>query len=259
MLYEGLKAIPELELPWAPDLTVVPFRLRDGDDAANQRLLAAINASKRVVLSSTVLDGRFTLRACILSHRTHRDRIDECIEIVGPGRRRRPPLSAPEIRTERLVLRPIEREDAGAFARLYSDPEVVRFVGDGTVATPEETVDWVERAIARNESEGFDMRAVLLGGDVIGRCGIAVWDIEGRAEREVGYILAREHWGKGYATEAATAMRDHALAGLGMRRLIALIQHGNEASERVASKLGMEYERDVPFHGRRVRMFSLET
>jgi aromatic-L-amino-acid decarboxylase len=83
VLYEGLKAIPELELPWAPELTVVPFRLRDGDDAANQRLLAAINASKRVFLSSTVLDGRFTLRACILSHRTHRDRIDECIEIVG--------------------------------------------------------------------------------------------------------------------------------------------------------------------------------
>jgi aromatic-L-amino-acid decarboxylase len=81
-LYESLKAIPELELPWQPELTVVPFRLRDGDDEANRRLLDAINGSKRVFLSSTVLDGRFTVRACILSHRTHRDRIDECIEIV---------------------------------------------------------------------------------------------------------------------------------------------------------------------------------
>ncbi len=81
-LHEGLKAMPELELPWAPDLSIVPFRLRDGDDAANRALLAAINASKRVFLSSTVLDGRFTLRACILSHRTHRDRIDELLEIV---------------------------------------------------------------------------------------------------------------------------------------------------------------------------------
>jgi aromatic-L-amino-acid decarboxylase len=81
-LYEELKAMPELELPWPPDLTVVPFRRRDGDDAANRRLLQAINASKRVFLSSTVIDGRFTVRACILSHRTHRDRIDECIEIV---------------------------------------------------------------------------------------------------------------------------------------------------------------------------------
>jgi aromatic-L-amino-acid decarboxylase len=81
-LYEQLKAMPELELPWPPDLSIVPFRLRDGDDAANRRLLAAVNASRRVFLSSTVLDRRFTLRACILSHRTHRDRIDECVEIV---------------------------------------------------------------------------------------------------------------------------------------------------------------------------------
>jgi aromatic-L-amino-acid decarboxylase len=81
-LYEGLKAIPELELPWQPELTVVPFRLRDRDDAANRRLLSEINASRRVFLSSTVIDGRFTVRACILSHRTHRDRVDECIEIV---------------------------------------------------------------------------------------------------------------------------------------------------------------------------------
>ncbi|MGH2525500.1 MAG: pyridoxal phosphate-dependent decarboxylase family protein, partial [Actinomycetota bacterium] len=58
-LYDGLKSDALLELPWAPDLTVVPFRLRDGDDVANRRLLEAINASKRVFLSSTVIDGRF--------------------------------------------------------------------------------------------------------------------------------------------------------------------------------------------------------
>ena len=82
VLFEGLKAIPELELPWEPQLTVVPFRLRDADDGANRRLLERINASKRVVLSSTMIHGRYTIRACIVSHRTHRDRIDECIEIV---------------------------------------------------------------------------------------------------------------------------------------------------------------------------------
>jgi aromatic-L-amino-acid decarboxylase len=82
LLAEGLRSIPELELPWNIDLTVVPFRLRHGDDDANKRLLEEINASKRVVLSSTVIDGRFVIRACILVHRTHRDRIEECIEIV---------------------------------------------------------------------------------------------------------------------------------------------------------------------------------
>jgi aromatic-L-amino-acid decarboxylase len=81
-LYEALKAMPELELPWQPELTVVPFRLRDADDDANRAFLGLINASERVYLSSTVVDGRFTIRACILNHRTHRDRIDECLEIV---------------------------------------------------------------------------------------------------------------------------------------------------------------------------------
>jgi aromatic-L-amino-acid decarboxylase len=82
VLYDGLCAIPGLELPWEPELTVVPFRLRDGDDDANRRLLERINASGRVFMSSTIVQDRFTIRACILSHRTHRDRIDECIDII---------------------------------------------------------------------------------------------------------------------------------------------------------------------------------
>jgi len=82
VLYESLCAIPGLELPWEPELTVVPFRLQDGDDDANKRLLERINASGRVFMSSTIVQDRFTIRACILSHRTHRDRIDECIDII---------------------------------------------------------------------------------------------------------------------------------------------------------------------------------
>jgi aromatic-L-amino-acid decarboxylase len=86
-LHQGLKAIPELELPWEPGLTIVPFRLRDGDNDANRALLERINGSKRIFLSSTMLDGRFTLRACIVSHRTHADRIDEAIEIIARAAR----------------------------------------------------------------------------------------------------------------------------------------------------------------------------
>jgi RimJ/RimL family protein N-acetyltransferase len=101
------------------------------------------------------------------------------------------------------------------------------------------------------------MRSVFLhDGTFVGRCGIAVWKIEGRRERELGFVLAREHWGKGYATEAATAVRDHAVA-LGHRRLVALIKRGNAASEAVARKLGMAFERNVSFHGRTIQMFSM--
>ena len=90
VLYGALKGMLGFELPWEPELTVVPFRHipASGDaDAFNQRLLERINASKRVFLSSTRLNGDFWIRACIVSHRTHRDRIDEAISIIQDAAR----------------------------------------------------------------------------------------------------------------------------------------------------------------------------
>ncbi|HEY7875023.1 MAG TPA: pyridoxal-dependent decarboxylase [Actinomycetota bacterium] len=84
-LYDALVATPGFEVPWEPELTVVPFRYvpESGDaDDANRRLLELINGSKRVFMSSTMLHGNYMIRPCIVSHRTHRDRIDEAIEII---------------------------------------------------------------------------------------------------------------------------------------------------------------------------------
>src|SRR3954447_16717442 len=81
-VHDALAADPRLVVPWEPALSIVAFRLHDGDAAANRAFLERINASRRVFLSSTVVDGQFTLRVCVLSHRTHRDRIDEAIEII---------------------------------------------------------------------------------------------------------------------------------------------------------------------------------
>jgi aromatic-L-amino-acid decarboxylase len=80
--YDELSADPRLELPWPPDLSTVVFRLRDRDDAASQALLARVNASRRVHVSSTLVEGRHTLRLCVVSHRTHHDRMAEAVEIV---------------------------------------------------------------------------------------------------------------------------------------------------------------------------------
>ncbi|MEA2550756.1 MAG: hypothetical protein QOE25_525, partial [Actinomycetota bacterium] len=81
-LYDGLANEALLEIPWDPQLSVVAFCLRRGDLETNMRLLQRINASERVFLSSTLVEGRYLIRACIVSHRTHAERIDECIEIV---------------------------------------------------------------------------------------------------------------------------------------------------------------------------------
>jgi aromatic-L-amino-acid decarboxylase len=79
--YRALAAAPRLELPWPPDLSVVAFRRR-GDDETNRRFLERINASRRVFLSSTRLDDRFTLRLCILSHRSHAADVAAAIDII---------------------------------------------------------------------------------------------------------------------------------------------------------------------------------
>jgi aromatic-L-amino-acid decarboxylase len=89
-LYEELRRTPGFEVPWEPELTVVAFRYRPGSgdpERFNRRLLDRINASKRVFLSSTLIGGRFVIRACIVSHRTHRDRIEEAVDIIRAAAR----------------------------------------------------------------------------------------------------------------------------------------------------------------------------
>jgi aromatic-L-amino-acid decarboxylase len=81
---EALEIDPNIEVCWRPQLSTVAFRLAgDADDDLQAEFLRRINASKRVFLSSTRIHGRYVLRICIVSHRTHRDRIDECLEIVA--------------------------------------------------------------------------------------------------------------------------------------------------------------------------------
>ncbi|MDH5314118.1 MAG: pyridoxal-dependent decarboxylase [Actinomycetota bacterium] len=85
---EAFGADPNVEVCWRPQLSTVVFRLAGStsgaaDDERQAEFLRRINDSKRVFLSSTRIHGRFVLRVCIVSHRTHRDRIDECIEIVA--------------------------------------------------------------------------------------------------------------------------------------------------------------------------------
>lgn len=153
--------------------------------------------------------------------------------------------------TERLILRYFHVLDAEAMLRVFGDPEVMRY-GDG-VQTKEWVQAWLHTCLQRYYREwGFGPYAVIekQRGDVIGYCGLFYFlDIDGRAEVEIGYRLARSGWGQGYATEAARGVRDLAFQTLGMRRLIALIDPSNLASIRVAEKIGMAYEKEIMLDG----------
>ena len=97
----------------------------------------------------------------------------------------------PILETARLLFRRLTMNDLDSLAELYADPEVMRYVGEGT----REKLRFLIEAEAR---QGFGVWATVerSTGRFIGRCGLAVWNVEGRREVEVLYLLGRAHWGQ---------------------------------------------------------------
>jgi RimJ/RimL family protein N-acetyltransferase len=168
------------------------------------------------------------------------------------------------IATERLLLRKPRVDDARDLVDAYSDAETMRYIGDGSTTDLAGTEEAIGKWLARWEEWEIGFFVVERKDDarVVGRAGFLRWDPEtweiGGPETEIGWTLAHEHWGHGYATEAALALRDWAFGERGLTRLISLIQHGNLRSVRVAEKLGERYERDVDIRGTASRLYSLE-
>ena len=111
----------------------------------------------------------------------------------------------------------------------------------------EDARQWVERNLSRYAEHGHGLYAVMLKGneDVIGDCGVILQIVEGQKQLEVGYHFRRDHWGQGYATEAARACIGLAFQSLGAEKVISLIRPENVPSRRVAERNAMKLERQV--------------
>lgn len=155
------------------------------------------------------------------------------------------------VETERLIISPFQTSDAAAMIQVFGDPEVMRF-GSG-VQTREWVETWLLNCLADyRRRAGIGPWAVIRKDcrRVIGYCGFFYFpDVCGQPETEIGYRLARLHWGRGYATEAARAVLHYGFDVLGLSRLIAIIDPSNVRSIRVAEKLGMYCEKEVMFEG----------
>jgi RimJ/RimL family protein N-acetyltransferase len=164
------------------------------------------------------------------------------------------------IETPRLVLRELVPEDEDALAAIFADPEVMRWIGAGGVRTRRDAREAIGRQLEEYATHGYGEWATALrgSGEMVGMCGLIRWpDLDGIEEIEVAYLLARHAWGKGLATEAASAIRDWGLRQLERERLVSLVYHDNVASMNVARKIGMSWEKDVPFKGTTLALFSL--
>lgn len=157
-----------------------------------------------------------------------------------------------ELVTERLVLKPPTPADAEDAGELLGDPEVMRFLG-GAPVPPEHWDAVVAKWIARWQANGLGAFVLRRRDDgrFVGRAGILVWDTRTwthervtlagageHAQPELGWALARAHWGNGYATEAARAVRDWVHRERHVERLVSVIAPDNVASQRVAQRLG---------------------
>lgn len=168
-------------------------------------------------------------------------------------------MSTPVLETERLFFRRLALDDLDPLARLYADPEVMRFIGAGGIRSREETRRKLVEMIDAEACQGFGIWATIerATNAFVGRCGLMIWEIEGREEMELLYLLDRAYWGRGLATEAAIAVRDFAFRELSRRRLVSLIYKDNLASARVAEKAGFHREREVSLWECRVDLFSI--
>jgi RimJ/RimL family protein N-acetyltransferase len=175
------------------------------------------------------------------------------------------------LETERLLLRLPEVQDLDGYAAVFGDPQVVAFLGMAP-QTREENLTGIQRMRRHWDRHGIGLFSVVRRQDerLLGRTGFLLWDperwvsamredLDGELETEIGWTLGSEHWGHGYATEAAIACRDWALGELGLSRLVSVIAPGNTASIRVSEKIGETLEREDlpgPFD-RRVDLYSL--
>ncbi len=158
--------------------------------------------------------------------------------------------AAPELATPRLRLRQWRRADELPMMEINRDPEVTRYLNrpvDAAAASgflPEVQAHWDRHrcGIYALQTRDGPRRDVLLGFVGLAFPGF----MPALAHRlELGWRLRRDAWGQGYATEAAAAVRDHAVAVLGARDLLSIIHPENERSRRVAAKLGMTVETEV--------------
>lgn len=163
----------------------------------------------------------------------------------------------PEIETGRLILRQFSENDIPDFVRIYGDEDGMLYMGKGA-KTPQESAQSVRWKMKHWVDRGYGLWCVeeKKSGSVVGHCGVA-W-LEWMNDIEIAYLISRDHWGKGYATEAVTAAIAYGFEVVHAPQIIAIIRPDNVQSERVAEKAGLKYFKDTTNGGFPFRCFKID-
>jgi [ribosomal protein S5]-alanine N-acetyltransferase len=163
------------------------------------------------------------------------------------------------LETDRLLLREYVEEDAEAFFKLNTDPDVLRFVPDKPLLNVEQARQiLIDHPIADYRKYGFGRGACILKstGEQIGFAGLKY--LEELGEVDVAYRLMPSYWGQGLATEAALASVRFGFADLDLKRIIGLVMPENIASVRVLEKIGLRSVDGVSFWGHQFSKYAID-
>lgn len=157
-------------------------------------------------------------------------------------------MNTPILETERLMLRPFQKEDAvNVFECWESDPDVAKYMFWTSHNDIEKTKEWITFELGQVEKDDWYRFAIVLKGtsELIGT---ALIYFEEEVECwEIGYNLGKKYWGKGYTTEAMVKVIDFARKQLKISQIVGRYAKENPASGNVMKKLGFKYEKDIPY------------
>lgn len=145
--------------------------------------------------------------------------------------------------TNRLLLRKVRTSDSSSLFKIWSDPEVTKFMNiDGFTEESQamEMISHLDKLAIKKQAIRFSI-IELNSNEIIGSCGYNSFDIENE-KTEIGYEIAKEHWGKGYAPEAISALVEHAFHTLHLNRVEAKVEPENVNSIKVLQKLNFSLE-----------------
>ncbi|TBR60409.1 GNAT family N-acetyltransferase [Westiellopsis prolifica IICB1] len=163
------------------------------------------------------------------------------------------------LETQRLILRDFQQKDVYQLAPILANSRVMEFSVSGILSVSQ-TQAKIDNFITSYKAFGFGKWAIIFKqtNELIGYSGIAIEQIDNVAEPEIGYRLDPEFWGRGLATEAASATIQYGFEELKLPYILGIVERANTASVRVLEKLGMRYERETIFHGIEMDVYRLD-
>ncbi len=166
-------------------------------------------------------------------------------------------MNIPIIETDRLRLRGISAEDLDDFSKMNASPDFARYFGTGKPLSRWESWNVLTMLAGHWMVRGFGFWFVEEKATkrFVGRVGI--WYPDGWPGTEIGWGISPDYWGKGYATEAARASRDWAFSNLEINELISVIHPENEASKRVAIRIGEAYRETMDVNGKECHIYAM--